>query len=231
MTETFRLGLPLVQASQAQKHVTVNEALSRLDAVTQLVLASRTLTTPPISAPEGTCYAVPNSAVNAWDGEDGNLAFFSNGGWQFLSPATGWTAWVADEGLGATYVAGDWVAGAASVTTHGAGLRQSTSEVDHAVAAGAVSLTAPIIPAGAIVYGVTGRVLSDITGTATGWQLGIDGVSANRYGSSLGLATGSWVRGLTSSPLTYYTATELALTAEGGSFAGGSVVWRFTTQN
>ncbi len=33
MTDTTRLGLPLLAPAQAQKHVTVNEALGRLDAV------------------------------------------------------------------------------------------------------------------------------------------------------------------------------------------------------
>ena len=36
MSDTYQFGLPLVQAAQAQKHVTVNEALTRLDAVAQM---------------------------------------------------------------------------------------------------------------------------------------------------------------------------------------------------
>ena len=32
MTDTSQLGLPLLEPAQAQKHVTVNEALVRLDA-------------------------------------------------------------------------------------------------------------------------------------------------------------------------------------------------------
>ena len=50
MSETTQLGLPLLQPAQAQKHVTVNEALVRLDGLTQLVLASATVTAPPVSA-------------------------------------------------------------------------------------------------------------------------------------------------------------------------------------
>mgnify|MGYP001796473623 CR=1 FL=1 len=46
MSETLNMGLPLVQPSQAQKHVTVNEALVRLDALGQMVLASRALPSP-----------------------------------------------------------------------------------------------------------------------------------------------------------------------------------------
>ena len=37
MAETVKLGLGRVEASQAQKHVTVNEALARIDALVQLI--------------------------------------------------------------------------------------------------------------------------------------------------------------------------------------------------
>jgi hypothetical protein len=74
-----------------------------------------------------------------------------------------------------------------------------------------------------VVFGITGIVLSDIMGTATSWRLGIDAISDNRYGSSLGLTTGSWLRGITSQPLAYYSDTSLRLTGEGGDFAAGSV--------
>lgn len=40
MARTTQLGLPLVLPSQAQKHVTVNEALVRIDAATQLSVRS-----------------------------------------------------------------------------------------------------------------------------------------------------------------------------------------------
>ena len=41
MTDTKRLGLPLMDAAQAQKHVTHNEALVRLDALTHLTVSAR----------------------------------------------------------------------------------------------------------------------------------------------------------------------------------------------
>jgi len=47
MAETSQFNLPLLSASQAQKSVTVNEALSILDAVAQLRIVSSTTTTPP----------------------------------------------------------------------------------------------------------------------------------------------------------------------------------------
>ena len=36
MSETAKLGLALVQPAQAQKHVTVNDAFQRLDALAQI---------------------------------------------------------------------------------------------------------------------------------------------------------------------------------------------------
>ncbi|NND41100.1 MAG: DUF2793 domain-containing protein, partial [Silicimonas sp.] len=39
MADTSRLGLPLLDPAQAQKHVTVNEAFLRLDALSQITLA------------------------------------------------------------------------------------------------------------------------------------------------------------------------------------------------
>ncbi|MCZ4352271.1 DUF2793 domain-containing protein [Roseovarius aestuarii] len=42
-----RLGLPYLQPSQAQKHVTHNEALQRLDALVQLSVVALNVETPP----------------------------------------------------------------------------------------------------------------------------------------------------------------------------------------
>lgn len=93
MTETANLMLPLVQPAQAQKHVTVNEALVRLDGMAQLVLISSSETTPPAAAPDGSCYGVPSGAVNAWAGQEGAVAVASNGGWVFVPARRGWRRW------------------------------------------------------------------------------------------------------------------------------------------
>ncbi len=223
MTSTPTLGLPLLQPSQAQKHVTVNEALVRLDALAQLTLASRSLTQPPAAPVEGDLYAVPTGATGAWSGADGQAAVYVNGGWAFVAPKPGWQGWIADEGAAAQFDGQAWVAGSGSLSPNGAATMFRVVEIDHTIAAGASSDTLPVIPAQSVVFGVTGRVLSTITGAATSWQLGIGGVSANRYGNGLGLSAGSWLRGITSQPLAYYADTPLTLTGEGGDFSGGVV--------
>jgi len=223
MTSTTALGLPLVQPSQAQKHVTVNEALVRLDALAQLTLISRSTVTPPVGPSEGASYAVPVAATGAWSGADGQVTIYVNGGWAIVSPKPGWRGWVADEGVPVVFDGNDWIAGAGSFSGNGAGLTFRVVEIDHTVTAGPSSDTSDVIPANSFVFGVTGMVLVDITGAAATWRLGIGGVSDNRYGSGLGLSAGSFVRGLTSEPLAYYADTPLTLTGEGGDMSGGIV--------
>ena len=50
---SHNLSLPFIQPSQAQKHVTHNEALRLLDAVVQLTLQSLSQQTPPSLAIDG----------------------------------------------------------------------------------------------------------------------------------------------------------------------------------
>jgi hypothetical protein len=101
-------------------------------------------------------------------------------------------------------------------------MQMLVKEIDHTIGAGATSALTLAIPGQAVVYGVTGRVLTDITGTLTGYAVGVAS-SNNRYGSGLSLASGSWMRGLTGTPLTYYSDEDLVLTAEGGDFATGDI--------
>lgn len=52
------LSLPYIHAAQAQKHVTHNEAIELLDAVTQISLEAVGATTPPSNAVEGQDWAI-----------------------------------------------------------------------------------------------------------------------------------------------------------------------------
>jgi len=93
MTNTPNLALPYLAAAQAQKHVTVNEALDHLDGIVQLSVISSTLTVPPANPTEGDRYIVATGATGAWAGWDGSVAHFSSGAWLRLIPLTGWLAW------------------------------------------------------------------------------------------------------------------------------------------
>ncbi len=97
MDETPNLKLPYILPSQAQKHVTHNEALRLLDAVVNLSVKSRTLTVPPTTPSAGARYIVASSATGAWSGKEGAIASFIDDGWLFIQPATGWQAYIEAE--------------------------------------------------------------------------------------------------------------------------------------
>lgn len=97
MTDTVNLGLPLLAADQAQKHITHNEAILRLDGIVQLAVHDRDLTAPPGGEVDGDRWIVAAGATGAWAGHDHEIALMQDGQWLFLVPRTGWLAWVVDE--------------------------------------------------------------------------------------------------------------------------------------
>ncbi len=222
MVKTANLELPLVQAAQAQKHVTVNEALALLDAAAQLRLESITVLDPPVEAADGTVYFVPAGATGAWALEPGKLAVRANGGWVFVTPRAGWRAWVIDSAEATMFDGVVWVHGSLSISPNGAALQAKTVEIDVELTAGAIVETDPVIPATAVVIGVSGVVCETITGTLSSWRVGVSG-GEDRYGRGLGVSLGSWVQGVTGQPQAYYAPTALRLEAEGGDFTGGRV--------
>ena len=84
MTETAHLGLPFIEGSQAQKHVTHNEALRILDAAIQIGVLETALTAPPASPAEGARYIVAAGATGNWADHDAAIATFEDGAWRFL---------------------------------------------------------------------------------------------------------------------------------------------------
>jgi hypothetical protein len=95
MTDTVHLGLPFIEGSQAQKHVTHNEALRILDSVVHIGVLDDALGAPPPSPTEGDRYIVPVGATGAWAGQAQALAVCEDGAWRFFAPAPGWCAWSA----------------------------------------------------------------------------------------------------------------------------------------
>lgn len=221
MVNSANLGLPFVEAAQSQKHVTVNEGLLRLDALSQLVVQSISETVAPTDATDGTVYAIPNGAEAPWNVANGQLALRTNGGWEYIQPRLGWRAWVSDLGSLLVYGSSGWTPISATGSA-GGGLRVVPLVFDQELTAGGVQDTDIAIPALSSVVGVTGRVVAEITGDLGSWSLGVN-TSANRYGSGLGKELNSFLKGLTGSPLTYYEDTYLTLTPEGGDFAAGTV--------
>lgn len=94
---TPNLALPYIEAAQAQKHVTHNDALSLLDALVQLAALDRDLTAPPSSPSNGQRYIIAASPSGAWSGHAGHVAAWQDGAWLFTTPRTGFLAYVVDE--------------------------------------------------------------------------------------------------------------------------------------
>lgn len=223
MSETYQFELPLVQPSQAQKHITVNESLARLDAVAQMRIVEAGLIAPPLAPIDGEAYTIGTSATGEWVGHDGSMAVFSNGGWVYLTPKVGWRAW--NETLAAEMIFDglDWRINAVAVSAGGAASLQHVIEIDHVLSAGVNSITSNVIPSHAQVIGVTARVITEITGSGVAnWSLGVAGDEA-RYASGLGLASNSYATGISGAPQTYYADTPLQITADAGTFTAGEV--------
>ena len=97
MSNSANLGLPFIEAAQAQKHVTHNEAIRGLDVLVQLSVIDRDLNVPPASPLDGDRYLVANGASGNWLGQDTNIAGWQDGNWAFYTPKAGWLCWVDDE--------------------------------------------------------------------------------------------------------------------------------------
>jgi hypothetical protein len=99
MVDTPRLKLPLMDAAQAQKHVTHNEALLQLDLLTGVIpVVSRSLSAPP-AALDGAVYILAGTGTGAWTGFSANdLALRIDGRWRRVIPSVGMVAAVVGEG-------------------------------------------------------------------------------------------------------------------------------------
>lgn len=95
---TPRLRLPYLAAAQAQKHVTVNEALAALDGLVQTAAESATLAAEPAEPPEGALYILPPDRTGPdWALHPaGALLRHEAGDWTPLQAGDGALAYVRD---------------------------------------------------------------------------------------------------------------------------------------
>lgn len=104
-----RLDLPLLLPAQAQKHVTHNEALDRLDILVQMVVERFGAETPPDTPAEGQVWALGSAPTGVWAGHGLALASWRNGAWVFATPAAGWRVWGRDEDSFRLFSGPDWI--------------------------------------------------------------------------------------------------------------------------
>jgi hypothetical protein len=220
MTDTPHLALPYIEAAQAQKHVTHNEALDLIDALAQLAVESRAVAAPPGSPAAGARYIPAAGASGDWAGWDGTLAFFIGGAWVQHMPASGLKAWVKDERLTVTYEDGEWRDGIA-LTAHGGRVNLRAKEEELTLTGAFVETAdAAFIADRAIVLGVAARTTLAVTG-ASSYDVGIGG-EQNKFGGTLGVALGSTNIGVIG-PAAFYADTRVRVTANGANFTAGKV--------
>ena len=102
------LSLPYILPSQAQKHVTHNEALRILDILVQPAVQDRGLTAPPASPAAGGRHIIGSGAQGDWAGQDNRIALWTGQAWQFLAPQAGWRAFVLSEGADVIWTGANW---------------------------------------------------------------------------------------------------------------------------
>lgn len=108
MTVSPTLALPLLQAAQAQKEITHNEAILLLEAVATGRVESADETSPPPAPVTGSLWIVAVGGSGDWSGWDGYLALWDAGGWRFIPPMEGMQFWVLDQGLLARFDGAIW---------------------------------------------------------------------------------------------------------------------------
>lgn len=145
------LQLPFLAAGQAQKHVTVNEALLRLDALTQLVVESAAAAAEPGAPAEGALYILPPGKTGtAWGPmADHALAYWRDGAWEEITPRTGWRAFAKDLGALLVFTGAVWLDAAAASGAWRV-LAASAVAATHTGNTSETALASIVIPGGAM---------------------------------------------------------------------------------
>ena len=119
MAITTNYGVTLLEQSQAQKEVTINEALGIIDAVLKGSVIDKDLATPPGIPAQSDAYIVASSATGAWSGKSKSIAYYDQI-WRFITPVSGMRVWVSDEQCYYQYSGTAWVTSNPSITGNAA---------------------------------------------------------------------------------------------------------------
>lgn len=163
----------------------------------------------------------------AWTGWAGDIALRADGAGHRLPARDGFLAWVETEGVLLVREEGTWVplAGGATVelsrSASGLWAGMETREALVTGLSGSVVDTGLVIPDRAICLGVTTKVVTTITGTAS-FSCGT-AAQPGKYEAALGVSAGSSNRGVIG-PEPVNVDTAIRLFAAGGTFTGGAVM-------
>ncbi len=108
--QSANLQLTFLAQGQAQKHVSVNESLLRLDVLVQMAAESASSSVQPGAPADGALYIVPpgKSGVDWAALANGALAYYRDGAWEEIAPREGWLAYVKDAAALLCFDGADW---------------------------------------------------------------------------------------------------------------------------
>jgi len=114
MVYTPIANIPQISENQIA-HITHNEAIVSLEALSIGVVIDRTLTSPPSSPNEGDIYIPASGSTGAWATQDDNLAEWFNGSWIFYAPIPYSPKWSIGDSSFIYYDGSNWVLVSAGV--------------------------------------------------------------------------------------------------------------------
>jgi len=105
---THRHTLPYIMPSQAQKHVTHNEALRQMDVLSHLNLKGVDMNAAPETPQNGDAYSVGDAPEGLFANHAGCIAAFTDGAWMFYPRVLGMIAYDETDGKLIVYGAQGW---------------------------------------------------------------------------------------------------------------------------
>src|SRR5258706_8044479 len=100
-----------LSAGEAKKDFFQNEALQALALLPAAAGEEGPRSAPPATPAVGACFVVGSSPTGEWSGKNLCLAGYTSGGWRFIAPVEGMTAYVKTTGTWANYRSGAWEVG------------------------------------------------------------------------------------------------------------------------
>ena len=224
MTTTSNYGITLLEAAQAQKEVTINEALAIIDAALKGAVLDKDLAIPPGSPIAGDAYIVAASPTGAWSGKAKSIAYFDSV-WRFITPQTNMRVWVSDESATYMYNGTAWAISTVSSITGNAATAtalQTARTINGVSFDGTANITisasadAGLLTGTTLASGVVNSSLTSVGTIATGtWNA--TAIAANKGGTGqTSYTTGDILYASSSSAL-----SKLADVATGNALISG----------
>lgn len=230
MSKTRRLGLPYIMQGQAQKEVTHNQALNKLDVFVCPVIEA-IIDEPPTTAKDGDIYIIGEQPADSFADHANKLAQYMSGSWTFYPPIEYMEVVILSEKQKFTFIEDKWMQlNSTNISSH------KSNEANHNAnknylkieqweedlnLLGKVVTSKNIIPHHSMVIAVNVWVIDAITG-APSFAVGVK-EDPSRYGDKLSIAKDTTNIGMTYHPVTYYYDTPITIMPNQMEFTGGVV--------